>query len=287
MNPYTVEKKGASVLQVTFHGISAGWQQWFLLSSARHHDNKMCDRRLEQQHLDLAAEREALICDFGDLFCAMQGKYDPRSDMAEIRPEDVGPDYLDRIVQHAADDYAPYKDNWLLIGEGNHETNITHCHGTSLISNLAHRMNTIHGAHVYTGGYGGWMQFFFHVHHTKRQSMRLKYHHGAGGGGPVTRGTIQTNRQAVYLPDADIVVNGHTHDGWYLAIARERLSQSGVVGRDLVHFVRTPGYKNEYGDGSRGFIIERWGGPKPLGAVWMRLWLNDNRVEAEFTPAFT
>ena len=81
MNPYTVEKKGASVLQVTFPGIAAGWQQWFLLSSDRHHDNKMCDRRLEQQHLDLAAEREALICDFGDLFCAMQGKYDPRSDI--------------------------------------------------------------------------------------------------------------------------------------------------------------------------------------------------------------
>ena len=258
-----------------------------MLSSDRHHDNLMCDRKLEKQHLDLAKERGALILDFGDLFCAMQGKYDPRADMAQIRPEDVGTDYLDRIVQHAADDYAPYADNWLLIGEGNHETNITHRHGTSLISNLTHRMNTLHGAHVYSGGYGGWVQLFFVVHHTKRQSLRLKYHHGAGGGGPVTKGVIQTNRQAVYLPDADVVVNGHTHDAWWLPVARERLNQAGVVSRDLMQFVRTPGYKDEYADGSGGFHIEKWGAPKPLGCVWMRLWLNDHRVEAEFTPAVT
>jgi hypothetical protein len=287
INQYNVTKQGASVLQLTFPGIAAGWEQWFLLSSDRHHDNKMCDRKLERDHLELAKDRGALIMDFGDLFCAMQGKYDPRSDMAEIRPEDVDPKYLDRIVEHAADDYAPYADNWLLMGEGNHETNITHRHGTGLTSNLVHRMNTMYGARVYQGGYGGWVQMFFHVHKTKRQSLRLKYHHGAGGGGPVTRGVIQTNRQAVYLPDADIVVNGHTHDGWYLAIARERLSQAGVVSRDLVHYVRTPGYKNEYGEGDRGFIIERWGAPKPLGAFWMRLFLNGDKIEAEFTAAMT
>jgi hypothetical protein len=287
INQYTASQKGASVLQVTFPGIAAGWEQWLLLSSDRHHDNKMCDRKLEKQHLDLAAERDALIFDFGDLFCAMQGKYDPRSDMAEIRPEDVSPKYLDKIVEHAAADYAPYKDNWLLMGEGNHETNITHRHGTGLISNLVHRMNTVYGAHVYQGGYGGWVQFFFQIHGTKRQSLRLKYHHGAGGGGPVTRGVIQTNRQAVYLPDADIVVNGHTHDGWYVAIARERLNQAGVVSRDLVHFIRTPGYKDEYAGGDRGFIIERWGAPKPLGCFWARLYLNGDRVDVEFTPAMT
>ena len=258
-----------------------------MLSSDRHHDNKMCDRKLEREHLELAKERGALILDFGDLFCAMQGKYDPRSDMTEIRPEDVSVKYLDKIVEHAAEDYAPYKDNWLLIGEGNHETNVTHRHGTSLISNLVHRMNTMYGAHVNMGGYGGWVQFFFIVNTTKRQSLRLKYHHGAGGGGPVTKGVIQTNRQAVYLPDADIVCNGHTHDAWWLPIARERLNQAGVVSRDLLHFVRTPGYKNEYDDGSRGFVIEKWGPPKPLGCVWMRLYLRDDKVRAEFTPAVT
>ena len=128
----------------------------------------------------------------------------------------------------------------------------------------------------------------FHIHKTVRKSRKLKYHHGSGGGGPVTKGVIQTNRQAVYLPDADIVVNGHTHDAWYVPIARERLSDKGVVYRDLLHFVRTPGYKDEYGDGSGGYAIETWKPPKPLGAVWLRFFLaSGGDIDIEVIPAVT
>jgi len=110
-----------------------------------------------------------------------------------------------------------------------------------------------------------------------------------GGGGPVTRGVIQTNRQAVYLPDADIVVNGHTHDGWYVPIARERLTNMGRITRDIVHFVRTPGYKDEYNDGSSGYHIEKWGPPKPLGAAWLRFWFDaaTSRIEIEVISVVT
>ena len=80
----------------------------------------------------------------------------------------------------------------------------------------------------------------------------------------------------MYLPDANIVVNGHTHDSWVLPIKRERLNDSGVVGSDLLWFVRTPGYKDEYGDGSGGYHIEKWGPPKPIGATWLRLYYDRN-----------
>jgi hypothetical protein len=115
--------------------------------------------------------------------------------------------------------------------------------------------------------------------------VRIKYHHGAGGGGPVTRGTIQTNRQAVYLPDAEICVNGHTHDSWILPIARERLSERGKVSRDLIWFVRTPGYKDEYADGSKGYHVERWAPPKPLGACWVRLFYRDGGIGIDAVQA--
>lgn len=279
-----VQHDGA-VLSLYFGEVASGFEQWVLLTADRHHDNIYCDRALEKRHLDEALERAALILDFGDLFCAMQGKYDPRSSMDDIRAEDVGEDYLDRIVTHAARDFAPYAPNWLLAAQGNHDSNIRKHHGTDLISNLVHRMNADHHGNLHVGGYGGWVRFMFTMQQTRRQSIRLKYHHGAGGGGPVTRGVIQTNRQAVYLPDADIVVNGHTHDSWYVPIARERLSDRGKVYQDLVHFIRVPGYKDEYADGSQGFHVERWGAPKPIGAAWLRFYYAEKRIFCEVTAA--
>jgi hypothetical protein len=275
-----------NVLSLYFEDIAAGWEQWVLLSADRHHDNIYCDRELESKHLKQAAERQAGILDFGDLFCAMQGKYDPRSNMDDIREEDVGQDYLDRIVTHAAEDYGDYAAHWWLLGRGTHETNIRKRHGTDLTSNLVHRLNADYGGDAVVGGFGGWVRFMFRMNKTKRQSINLKYHHGAGGGGPVTRGVIQTNRQAVYLPDAQIVVNGHTHDSWYVPIARERLSSRGRIYQDLIRFIRVPGYKNEYADGSRGYHIEKWGTPKPQGAAWLRFWFDGaSRIEVEVTQA--
>ena len=285
-NSYTVEQNAPNVLSVHFDNVSAGWEQWVLLTADRHHDNVYCNRALEKADLEEAKRRNALIADFGDMFCAMQGKYDPRANMDDIRPEDVGQDYLDRIVKHAAHFYAPYASNFLLIGDGNHESNIRKRHGTDLISNLIHRLNSEHQGNVHMGFYGGWIRFFFTVNKTVRVSKNLKYHHGSGGGGPVTKGTIQTNRQAVYLPDADVVVNGHTHDAWVLPLARERLSQAGKVKKDLIWFARTPGYKDEYADGSKGFHIEQWREPKPQGAIWLKFFYNHDVVDLQLTPSF-
>ena len=276
-----------NVLTVKFSGISSGWEQWFLLSADRHHDNIYCDRQLEKKHLDQAKERNAYILDFGDLFCAMQGKFDKRKSYDDIRPEDVGDDYFDRIVRHAAEFYAPYAKQFLLIGKGNHESKVLKHNSTCLPSQLVDKLNYKYGGSVYNGGYGGWVEFKFVVNKTKRKSLHLKYHHGAGGGGPVTKGVIQANRQGVYLPDADIVVNGHTHDSWVLPIARERL-RAGVIGRDLCWFVRTPGYKNEYNDGSGGFAVEKWMPPKPLGATWLRFYYERNDlIRSECIQAVT
>lgn len=282
-----VKTKGP-VLSLYFDNVAAGWEQWVLLSADRHHDNPGCVRHLERRHLEQAVERRAIILDFGDLFCAMQGKYDPRSSMDFIRAEDVGEDYLDRIVTHAANDYGPYAANWLLMCPGNHESNIRKRHGTDLISNLVHQLNVDYGVKIRQGGYGGWVRFLFTMNTTKRQQLRLKYHHGFGGtASPVTRGVIQTNRQAVFEPDADCVVNGHNHEAWHIVIPRERLNTKGFVYTDVADFVRTPGYKDSYGDGSHGWDVERGGGPKPQGAVWMRMFydVRDSRVIAEYTLA--
>jgi len=286
MNNFEIEQMSSAVVALRFSDVCQGWEQWLMLSADRHHDSPHCDRELERAHLNKALERDALILDCGDLFDAMQGKFDPRRNMDDVRPEDAGVDYYDRIVNHAAEYYAPYAKNFVMVGRGNHETKVLDHTNTDLTSRLVGYLNRS-GGRVITGGYGGWVKLYFSIRKTVRTSLNIKYFHGAGSGGPVTRGVIQTNRQSVYLPDADVIVNGHTHDSWILPIARERLSDLGRVKRDLVWHVRTPGYKNDYGEGTSGFAVEKWMPPKPLGCVWLRLYANRNVVSTEVIQEVT
>ena len=264
--------------------VRAGWEQWFLLSSDRHHDSRWCDRDLEIVHLEKARKRNALIIDGGDFFDVMQGKFDPRRNYDDLRDEYKASNMLDLIVADAAKFFGKYAKQFIMIGRGNHDQAILKNNGTDLISNLVYAMNTANKTSIQVGGYGGWVRFIFAIQGTQRQSIKMKYYHGAGGGGPVTRGVIQTNRQAVYLPDANIVMNGHTHDSWVVPIARERLTEAGVVTQDIQYHVRTTTYKNEYRDGGDGWHVETWKPPKPIGATWLHFYLESQQVKFDLTP---
>lgn len=281
---YTVEEKSRNVHTVKMEGGTGKWERWFLLSSDRHHDNAKTLHKLELKHLNQAKERNAGIIDCGDLHCAMQGKWDKRASTEGCRPEQKEGRYLDSLVECAADFYAPYADNWITMGYGNHETSIIKRHETDLVARTVERINTMTGARVHTGGYSGWVRFTI-----KRaghySSFRLKYHHGYGGGGPVTRGAIQTNRMAVYLPDADIVCSGHTHDAWQMPIARERINAHDKITHDEQMHIKLPTYKEEYADGNGGWHIERGGPPKPLGAYWLRFYYESENYHFEVLRA--
>jgi hypothetical protein len=243
---------------------------WVLLSFDRHHDNPKSDNRMEKRHLELARERNAIIVDGGDLFCAMQGKYDKRSNKSDLKPEHKSGDYLDKLVSTAADFYGPYADLFAVMAPGNHETAISKNHETNLTERLVQTLNDRHGTNIRVGGFSGWVKFQIMVW-SQCMTTNLWYHHGYGGDAPVTKGTIQTNRQAVYLPDAHIVATGHTHNEWQFPLTRIRLSNKGKVYFDEQLHLKVPSYKEEYQDGFGGWHIERGGPPKPTGAVWLRL----------------
>lgn len=280
-----VEKNAPNVLTVRFD-VREGWEHWFLLSSDRHHDSHACNRELEIEHLELVKQRNGHVLDFGDLFDCMQGKYDPRRSYPEMRPEylkimiDEGIGYLDAIVRDAAEFYRPYASRFLLVAQGNHESAIKNHNDTDLIERFVHDLNK-DGGQVHKGAYGGWVRLMFTIGKTQTESINLKYFHGSGGGGPVTKGTIQSNRQAVFLPDAQIVVNGHIHESWVLALKRERISERGVISQDTQYHVRTATYKDDYLDGSGNWHVERGAPPKPMGAVWMRLFHDRKHVRME------
>lgn len=117
-------------------------------------------------------------------------------------------------------------------------------------------------------------------------TLRIYYHHGYGGGGPVTRGVIQTARMGLYLPDADLVVSGHTHDHWTMPIARARVTDHGRVREDRQMHVRLAGYKGEFIDGE-GWAIERGMPPKPRGAAWLSVFINRRNAERRPMIAYT
>jgi len=283
---FRLEQNAPNVHTVFFDNVRAGWEQWILLSADRHHDNKHCDWAFEKQHLEQVKERSAGIVDVGDLYCAMQGKYDPRSNMDALRPEHKTEKYLDALVTTATEFYQPYARHFLVIGRGNHETNITKRHGTDLTDSLCRNLRKEPGTVLQAGGYGGWVRFIFKIQGTVERCIRLKYFHGGGGGAIMTHGTLDTRRQASFLPDADIVVNGHTHDQYIVPLQRERLSMKGTVEQDVMWCIRTGTYKDEYGDGSGGWHVEKRGAPKPIGAVWLKFsYEHHSRIRVEPMPS--
>jgi hypothetical protein len=171
----------------------------------------------------------------------------------------------------------------LLFAPGNHETAIRKRHETDmnerLVEALRHRRPA--DCQAYAGKYANWVRFLVR-NKSRRQliggSVVMYMHHGYGGGGPVTRGTIQTSRMAVYLPDADIIWTGHTHDEWIMPIQRARLSPHGRPYLDRVTHVRSPGYKDEFSE-QAGWAVEKGMPPKPKGALWLRFYMDNFRNE--------
>ena len=121
-----------------------------------------------------------------------------------------------------------------------------------------------------TGAYTGWVLFNV-TRNSRTRIVNMSYHHGYGGGGPVTKDVIQASRKAVYLPDADVVVSGHVHDRNLFPIMRVHLNN--ITGkqdlREQLH-LKLGTYKDEYTEGN-GWAIEKGHPPKSLGGVWLHI----------------
>lgn len=242
-----------------------------LLISDLHWDNPHCDRQLLKRHLDEAVAGGHDILINGDLFCAMQGKYDGRRSKSDMRPEHNNAKYLDSLVETAAEWFAPYSQNIKVIGYGNHETSILkHCE-TDLIERLVTLLNANTKSSIEIGGYGGWVIYRFRRTDRSSTPFKIKYFHGSGGGGVVTKGSIQFNRMMTMIEGADAIWMGHVHESMEMTYTMERLTQKDTIVLRDVLMIRTPAYKEEYQDGSKGWHIERGAPPKPLGGRWLEL----------------
>ena len=258
----------------------SGQEFWFLLTSDRHWDNPDSDWAMQEKHMKQARERGAMIIDAGDFFCAMQGKYDKRSSKSNLREIHKNGEYLDSIVNTAADFFQPYQDLFAVIGKGNHETAILKNHETNLTERFVERLNARGKANhkVFSGGYGGFVRLAFKSASGGNSiSLLLHYFHGHGGGGEVTKGVLQSYRRAVYMPDPDVIICGHVHEQYIFPVQQIRVCDRNTIKHRTQYHVRIPTYKDEYKDGYEGYHIESGRPPKPIGAWWMQVVVNRNR----------
>ena len=249
--------------------LEKNWEETkVLLISDLHWDNPKCDRELLKKHLDQAVKGNHDILINGDLFCLMQGAYDPRKSKSDIRPEHNSANYFDAIINTAVDWFTPYAHLIKLVGYGNHETAILKRQETDIIERFVTLLNYKTGSAIQVGGYGGWIRYQF-TDGSSTQSFKIKYMHGFGGGGAVTRGTIQHNRMSVNVEGADAIWMGHVHEDYEMTYTVEELTNKDTVMLRDILMIRTSAYKEEYGDGSKGWHIERGASPKPIGGRWL------------------
>jgi hypothetical protein len=234
---------------------------------------------MELRHLEEAKERGAGIFDIGDLFDAMQGQHDRRRCYDDLRPELRGADYINKLIDYNASFLKPYKDLFVAISPGNHETAIRQHQNIDLTSILANRL----GCAMLP--YEGYTRFFVSSG-TSRTSI-IKYHHHGWGYGRRSKGILTVDLISAERPDADIVHTGHTHTNFVTELARERVTASGHVVNSTCWHVRTAGYKPASQTGS-GWAVERGHGPCALGAAWLRIIVDRAKafsVRAEVLPA--
>jgi hypothetical protein len=259
-------------MKTNVHLIDNQWEsKKVLLLSDIHWDNPKCQRDLLKRHLDEAKEIGADVLINGDTLCLMQGTYDPRKNKNDIRPEHNKANYLDAVVNDAVQWFSPYAHLIKVVGYGNHETNILKRQETDVIERFVYGLNSLNDTQIEVGGYGGWIVYRFQRNTGEgRTRFAIKYFHGSGGGGPVTKGTIQFNRMSTMVEGADMIWMGHVHEDHELTYTVERLSQNKVWLKDIL-MVRTATYKEEYNEGKGGWHVERGASPKPLGGRWLEL----------------
>lgn len=233
-----------------------------------HWDNPHCDREMLKKHLDYCVTEDIPVVVNGDFLCLMNGRGDKRGSKSDIRPEHNNSRYLDSIVETAVEWFTPYAHIIKLIGYGNHETSVIKWQETDLLQRFVDLLNITTGSNIQVGGYGGWI-----VVRNKMSSTicttKIKYFHGSGGGGIVTKGAINLTRALETYEDFDVFSMGHIHENSSRNDARDTITHNPKQGyihtQKQIHLMLTGTYKEEYGDGSKGWHVERGAPVKPIG----------------------
>lgn len=242
-----------------------------------HWDNPKCDWKILKNHLEYCKENNIRIHINGDFFCLMQGRGDFRGSKDDIRPEHNNGKYLQSVVDTAVEWWKPYGHLIDVIGYGNHETGVIKFKEYDPLQGFIDLFNAKHGFNVKKGGYGGWynIRMFAGKSRTKVANYAIKYFHGSGGGGVVTRGEINLTRALAMYENFDCFTMGHIHENKETWVSQEGLNSKKCITLNDKLLMVTGCYKEEYGTGSKGWHVERGAPPKVVGGRILELKLKN------------
>ena len=254
-----------------------------MLSSDWHYDSTLGDLDLLKKHLHQAEEWQAPVVVAGDLLDVMQSHHDPRRSIEELKRKYAVASYLDAIVADAAEFLAGFDIPAYVLTLGNHETAILKNADTNLIDRIAADLRYIHHKNAISAGYWGYLRLRFAYTKGADQAVKTLYwHHGKSTSAPVTKGVIQVARQAVYIQDADIVLNGHNHQAYTMPVQVERInSKTYEPYTETIWYLRTPGYKKSPGESQSvwGFGAEKHRAPTPKGCLFLDMQYRRSEIE--------
>ena len=247
-----------------------------------HWDNPKCDQELLKKHLDYCKEENIPVMINGDMFCLMQGRGDNRRNKSDIRLEHNNARYLDSVVETAVEWFTPYADILTVIGYGNHETGIIKWQETDILQRFVDLLNLKCHSNVQVGGYGGWVIIKMN-NHSRIATTKIKYFHGSGGGGVVTKGALNLTRALELYEGCDVYTMGHIHENAARNDVRDALESNSKKGYSInhkpIHLMITGCYKEEYGDGSKGWHVERGAPIKPIGGRMLTIKIVRNKTK--------
>ena len=263
---WTIERRSSTSADIVFDATGKIQRLTALLISDEHADNAHSDLDLIRKHHQEAVDIGAPILKFGDIFCAMEGKWDKRASDSALRVEMRGGNYLDRLVTFHEELYRPYAANIAVLSDGNHETSILRHHQTDLLERLTGSLRRDKSPALHLP-FAGFVRFRFEDASKHAISKTLHYHHGYGGGGEVTRGLIDQSRtRGQYV--ADVYYSGHIHRRNSDENVITSLDQFGSPVESQQRFLRGGTYKRETHDGN-GYHIEKGRAGRPVGGWWL------------------
>lgn len=259
---------------IIFHN---GFEQDIVLMSDTHIGARNVDYEMIRDTVSDAVKRKARILLNGDVFdmILVQDRKRFRADCVHPRVMGKG-DMVDQAVAWGVEIFKPAADLVDMVGVGNHEEAVLKYHGTDVIKKFVEalkqkRKRIDHLIHY--GGYTGFVDYRFRYgkvgqNKTSADSKRflIYYHHGSGGGAPVTKGMIDFSRKG--WVDADVIWHGHKHHQLASKIQRVSCPLLGFqpITKDVRH-IQTGAYFDTY-EGQTQQSLEENGRITNYAADW-------------------
>ena len=251
--------------------IGKNFEKWYLIQGDQHIDHPECDRELLERHLKEMQKRNGSLISVGDTFDIMQSKGDPRRSKGELSTKFAQNNYVDQVVDDAAQFFEPYAKDIIVMGKGNHEMAALKNLETDVMGRLGQLLGYMTKSPPIIFGYTGFIKFKFYYLDSKgrkgrHQTVTLWFTHGSGGGTGLTR----LYRQLASV-NADIYISGHNHNSFYTEIDRIQTTIIGSVKKKPVIWAKTPSYKDSY-NGVDDWETQKEIFSKPKGGWWLRFY---------------